>query len=123
MQDVGRPHRPQIAHQVIERGVIEFDAVDVDDGRGEAGAGKKLRKARAFDSRMEVRAGLAGDPIRSQHGIAQSGQALAAGNSAEQQAAGLQDQMQRGRGERQVVRGIEDADAQDEVEGAAIERQ
>ena len=72
---------------------------------------------------MNVRACLTGNRVGSKHRRAQPRQALATRNGADQQPAGLKDQMQGGSGKRKVVGSVEEADAQAKVELPGIEGQ
>ena len=70
-----------------------------------------------------MRGGLAHNAIGSQHGAPQPGQAVPSCNGPEQQTARLQDQVQRGGRKRQMVRRVEQPDAQAEVEASWFEWQ
>lgn len=53
-EDIARGHCPKIGDEAPERGIASLEAVDVDDRPHEPGIGKKRRKGRGVDPRMDV---------------------------------------------------------------------
>ena len=122
-EDIRRPHGAQVTNQGIERWIGDLNPVDIDNRRFKAGFRQEPGKSRGFDPWMNMRARLPGNRVGSKHRRAQSGEALPARNGADQQPARLKDQMQGGRGERQVVGRVEQANAEAKVELPGLEGQ
>ena len=72
---------------------------------------------------MDVWRGLATFPIGGCHCVAQARQTLPAGNGAEQQTTGFQDQVKRSGGERQVIGRVQQSDGDAEIELLRFERE
>lgn len=121
VEDVRRPHCAQIADQRVQLAVAQLHSIDVHDRLGEAGGREKLRETRSIDARMNMRARLTDYCVRCEHGFAKALETVASSYRAQQQAARLEDEVQSGGGQGQVVGGIEQTDRYHQVEPITVE--
>ena len=122
-KDVRRTHGAKVVDKAVQGLVTDLDPVQVNHGHRETGLHQQLGQGLRLDSGMHMRACLAGYGVGGEHCLAQPRQAVASGNRADQQPTVVEQEMQCGGGKRQIVGGLENADAEAQVELSAIKGQ
>lgn len=122
-KDVRRTHGAKVADQAVQGLVTDLDPVQINHGHRESGLNQQLGQGLGLDSGMDVRTCLAGYGVGGEHCLAQPRKAVASCNRADQQPAIVEQEMQCGGSKRQIVGGLEYANANAQVELSAIDGQ
>ena len=120
-EDIGRPHRPEVAHEVGETPVTDIDPVEIDDRHDEAGIGQELGQRRRLDTRMNVRARPTHALVSCSHCGPKRRERVAPGERSNCERVGLQCKPRGEQRSRQIAGSVQDPYAHAQLVGARLD--